>query len=491
MYNEDIDLFVKTMTAVQRNIDYLCVTNRWGVDGWKNFVVVIVSDGAKLINPRVKLGLEIMGLFDESLVMASRDGYPVAAHLFQRSTNISINTNSEVDYKATPMQTIFLLKQENAKKINSHRWFFSAICEKLNPDVCFLLDVGTKPTVTSFYHMYECFQKFPNCGGCAGEIYVEAGQKLLNPLVAAQNFEYKMSNILDKPLESVFGYISVLPGAFSAYRWEAIKGKPLEQYFHGEFPTTDIHSANLYLAEDRILCFAIVAKEGCNWNLKYVKDAKAETDCPDTLPELISQRRRWLNGSFFCSIHSVTHFTQFFKTSHSSRQLFIFMLQTFYNSVNILLVWFAVANFYITFYSLFDTRRGIERGDGQDLKGVDPFYPIGSIVLGVLQVLYFVALISCIVASMGNRPRGTKMLYVGIAIFFAILMLLMLFMGFWAIVRAFNQFDSSNIVSSVFKSPEFRDLVLGLLTTYFAYFASSVMYLDPWHVITSQVQRGF
>jgi len=30
------------------------------------------------------------------------------------------------------------------------------------------------------------------------------------PLVAAQNFEYKISCILDKPTESMFGYISVL-----------------------------------------------------------------------------------------------------------------------------------------------------------------------------------------------------------------------------------------------------------------------------------------
>jgi chitin synthase len=108
-------------------------------------------------------------------------------------------------------------------------------------------------------------------GGACGEIVALKGmfwRNLINPLVAAQNFEYKMSNILDKPLESIFGYITVLwvycptrmlityrPGAFSAYRvslsfdptytgWPLCKyiallnddkgNGPLKQYFIGE-----------------------------------------------------------------------------------------------------------------------------------------------------------------------------------------------------------------------------------------------------------------
>lgn len=68
-----------------------------------------------------------------------------------------------------------------------------------------------------------------------------------------------MSNILDKPLESVFGYIQVLPGAFSAYRYEALQNSspttgPLASYFAGENHSgaTDVFKANMYLAEVKL-----------------------------------------------------------------------------------------------------------------------------------------------------------------------------------------------------------------------------------------------
>lgn len=118
---------------------------------------------------------------------------------------------------------------------------------------------------------------------------------------------------LDKPLESSFGYVSVLPGAFSAYRYRAILGRPLEQYFHGDHSLADrlgpkgiygmnIFTKNMFLAEDRILCFELVAKKGDRWVLTYVKPSKAETDVPESAVELIGQRRRWLNGSFAASV---------------------------------------------------------------------------------------------------------------------------------------------------------------------------------------------
>jgi len=251
---------------------------------------------------------------------------------------------------------IFCLKQQNSKKINSHRWLFNAFGRILNPEVCILIDAGTKPGHKSLLTLWEAFYNDRHLGGACGEIHALLGRgwtKVLNPLVAAQNFEYKISNILDKPLESSFGYVSVLPGAFSAYRYRAIVGRPLEQYFHGDHTLSErlgkkgiegmnIFKKNMFLAEDRILCFELVAKAGCQWKLTYVKSSKGETDVPESPAEFLSQRRRWLNGSFAASLYAVMHFNRIYKSGHNWIRLFFLHVQLVYNICQLVMTWFSL-----------------------------------------------------------------------------------------------------------------------------------------------------
>lgn len=104
-----------------------------------------------------------------------------------------------------------------------------------------------------------------SCGGACGEIEVDtAGASFTTFLVIfAQYFEYKISNYLDKMAEQLFGFISVLPGAFSTFRMSAIRGKPLREYFKGlQKDTNNCFISNMYLAEDRIMCLEILTHQG-------------------------------------------------------------------------------------------------------------------------------------------------------------------------------------------------------------------------------------
>jgi chitin synthase len=195
--------------------------------------------------------------------------------------------------------------------------------------------------------------------GACGEIKAMKGKmfrKLLNPLVATQNFEYKMSNILDKPLESAFGFISVLPGAFSAYKWEALQGEPLRKYFLGEkmHSNSNFFTANMYLAEDRILCYEWVAKKDERWILQYVKGSTGETDVPEGIAEFIGQRRRWLNGSFFAALYTVVHFYKLWSSGHSFFRKILLTIEIIYQVVSMLFAWFALVGLIASSYTVTD-----------------------------------------------------------------------------------------------------------------------------------------
>lgn len=92
----------------------------------------------------------------------------------------------------------------------------------------------------------------------------------------------------------------------------------------------------------QILCWELVSKRGGAWILHYVKSAYAVTDVPDQVPELISQRRRWLNGSFFAAVHSTVHFHYLYRSSHTFVRKAWIHVEMFYQLFNLIFSWFAL-----------------------------------------------------------------------------------------------------------------------------------------------------
>ncbi|KAI0043669.1 glycosyltransferase family 2 protein [Auriscalpium vulgare] len=479
MFNEDEVLFCRTLYGVMRNITHLCSrknSHTWGIDAWKKVVVCIVADGRKRVNPRVLDCLTLLGVYQPGGHMKNMiNNKPVTAHLFEYTTSFALDPDLHFRYPdkgIVPAQIIFCMKERNQKKINSHRWFFNAFGRLLQPNICTLLDVGTRPGNKSIYHLWKTFDLNSNVGGACGEIAAYKGKRwsaLLNPLVAAQNFEYKVSNILDKPTESLFGYISVLPGAFSAYRYIALQNDkmgrgPLASYFKGEVlhgRDTDIFTSNMCMS--RILCFELVAKANSNWVLRYVNSAVGETDVPDALPEFIGQRRRWLNGSFFAATYAIAHLGQLMTSGHSISRKAALFGQTVYNIINLIASWFAIGNFYLFFVILTSSLES-------------PNFHMHPIRYFNSVVQYFLAsiVIACFLFSMGNKPRSSKWKYKLISIFLAILMVYLLFAAVKCALAAAKQGGTA-----------YQVMLFSIVVTYGVYTFASFLAFDPWHMFTS------
>lgn len=495
MYNEDEIAFTRTMHSVMKNIAHLCSRNKsrvWGKDGWKKVVVTIVADGRLKTHPRILNVLAAMGVFQAGIAKNYVNGKEVKAHIFEYTTQVSIDSNlkfQSAEKGIVPVQVIFCLKEKNAKKINSHRWFFNAFCKTLNPNICVMLDVGTRPGTKSIYHLWKAFDADSNIGGACGEIKAMTGKAwshLLNPIVAAQNFEYKISNILDKPMESMFGYISVLPGALSAYRYHALRNLPdgtgpLNTYFKGEFlhgSDTDVFTSNMYLAEDRILCWELVAKRGEKWLLRYVKQATGETDVPNDVAEFVSQRRRWLNGALFAGFYAQTHFTQIWKTDHSVWRKIMLHIEFIYQGLSLIFTFFSLGNFYLAFYFLAGSLAA--SGNSDLISGNGALY-----AFLVIKYIAICTIGSQFIISLGNRPQGSKHMFLGSMIILGFVGAYATGCAFYFVSLVVKQHNSDAIDLG---NNTFTNIVVSLLSTYGIYAIMSILYLDPWHIFTCALQ---
>jgi len=326
-----------------------------------------------------------------------------------------IRENGSKMFEIPEIKFFFWAKHENSGKIESHLWFYKGFCATTNPQYCQMLDAGTIPLARSVSKIIKYLDKYSNVGGAWGEIATfqpserelgfgwnliddpdiiedlkEKTNDVLNKrvevgeihqideetwvekserscfskfearcMVLAQYVEYKISHYLDKSFESLFGFVSVLPGAFCTFRWKAINGDPLKSFFKGlEKDKHTAKEANMYLAEDRVMCLEILRKYSEWWVLRYIPGWIALTDPPDSVIGLIKQRRRWTNGSLFASWYVLDHINMIGRSGHTTCRkislfcLYIYMMLNFIFSI--LLVGSLYASFTIFIKAFFE-----------------------------------------------------------------------------------------------------------------------------------------
>ncbi|KAH9160206.1 chitin synthase-domain-containing protein [Lactarius sanguifluus] len=354
MYIEDDTLFACTMHGVMKNIAYLLKRDR------SNLGQGLLEEGRRLhhrgwppaeINSRT---LSAIAAYQERIATDVVSRKPVSVHIYEYFTQIAITKPNKIECAAWErrivfVQVIFCLKEKN-EMINSHRWFFNAFGRILQPNG---------------------FDRNSNVGDTCGEIVAfkgKYGQTLLNPLLVWLRCLRTTSNTRCRS------------SLTSRIHCRASGTTPVEKHGTG----ADIFTANKYLAEGRILCWVLMFRRGGSWVLHYVQSAHAVTDTPDQVgsgalcgcisadgtlsrvwvPELVSQWRRWLNGSFFAAIHGTVKLHYIYRSSHSFKPKSWIHVELTYQTFNLVFSWFTLG------FELFNT---LLREEGEGLRLV--LYP--------------------------------------------------------------------------------------------------------------------
>ena len=409
------------------------------------------------------------------------------------------------------MQVILCLKAKNNGKINSNRWLYNAFGRILNPEIIVHVDVGTKLDPKSVLALWEAFYNDKALAGASGVIYPALGKggiSLLNPLVAAQNFEYMVAYQLERALESTTGYCSVLPGAFSAFRFRALMGRPADEYFHGDptltkhFGKKGVHGGSLirlnrYLADDRIICAELVIKAGQKWHTRQVTSARGETDIPTSTVDFINQRRRWLNGSLSASIYSCRMSYRVFRSGHNAPRVILILVQLAYNMVSLVLAWFSLAGFLLTTFVVNDIA-----GEPPADAPVDGF-PFGNatpIVNAVIQVVYIATVVLQFILALGGRSKSYKWTYVASFAIFAVVQLYLIMNLIYLTKRLVDFKTDTNpngnggsygYINEYYTDIGSVTVMATAISAFGVYIAAGFLCLSPWHLFHSWAQYLF
>ncbi|KAF9167103.1 Chitin synthase, class 2 [Actinomortierella ambigua] len=566
--------FCLTLHSLIKNIRGMCLPESktrahknpvWAEsDSWKKIVICIVADGRRVLHPMIFRVLATMGCWQEGVAKNQVNGKDVQAHIFEYTTQVSVDKNLKLKGRTIknhnkhhypPIQIVFCLKERHTRKLNSHRWFFNALCPLLQPRITMITVAGAKIGTDSLYHLWNTFDKDSSIGGACGENRVAKGLlwwRVLNPLIAAQTFEYKVGSVLEKPFESVFGYISVMPGAITAYRYEALlppsspssapssasaaalstsredekqatgltsffKRRKQDQYQQPPPPQQPTVKDGQYKGplkayfEPDYLVFNKDEDDDIGDVLKYSYFAEDQilpflvTTLPHRSYRMKYVRSAWAETELPFGVGSFLGK----KRKWQNRRFFGLIYAWF----NIGAVWRSGHNWLrklmltleIVYLACDTAFWFLALGNYYIVfyymsKSLATATKLNSSEIGFtfIRYIYICLIVVVMMISMGNRPRGNSLyLFILSFIFFAFIQAYILFSaGYLTFLHAteflpYADWKNFETVVRVFKASGYHILILALVCCYGVYLLSALLYGDPWHLIACFIQFLF
>lgn len=142
-------------------------------------------------------------------------------------------------------------------------------------DIVVISDIDTTFDRDAFSEIIGYFAD-PRVGAVSGNLGVRNSYASL--LTRCQAIEYAISISLGRGVQDTLGILSIVSGAFGAFRRSAIE---------------QVGGQDVEVGEDADLTMKL---RRAGWHIRFAPDAHALTDVPETVAALIAQRLRWDRG---------------------------------------------------------------------------------------------------------------------------------------------------------------------------------------------------
>jgi len=170
-------------------------------------------------------------------------------------------------------------------------------------------------------------------------------------------------------------------------------------------------------------------------------------------------------------------------------RMIILQLEFIYIAIQLFFTWTSLANFYLAFFFLVSSATASSKTDAFNFleSGAGPE------VFEVVLKLYIALLFIIVICSLGNRPQGSKWTYITAIVLFGFCNIITLWCAGFTVYLAVPHtlLGWENFPQLVATNDTFRDIVVSLAATYGLYLFSSILHLEPWHMLTSFLQYMF